>query len=158
MRWLLTAALSVSSGVVMAQAAPTAGSHVIVVTPDKVAWSPAPNALPAGARLAVLEGNPFEAGPYTMRLSMPGGYRIPPHSHPGVEHVTVVKGTFKVGMGEKFDPSAMTQLPAGTFAALDPGVHHYAEAQGETIIQLHGIGPWAITYVNPMDDPRKPSP
>ena len=158
MRWLLTTVLSLSSGVVMAQAAPTAGSHVIVVTPDKVTWSPAPNALPPGAKLAVLEGNPFEAGPYTMRLSMPGGYRIPPHSHPGVEHVTVVKGTFKVGMGEKFDPSAMTPLPAGTFAALDPGVHHYAEAHGETIIQLHGIGPWAITYVNPMDDPRKPSP
>jgi mannose-6-phosphate isomerase-like protein (cupin superfamily) len=158
MRWLFTAALSLSTSVVMAQATPPAGSHVIVAQPEKITWSPAPNALPSGAKLAVLEGNPFEAGPYTMRLQMPGGYRIPPHSHPGVEHVTVVKGTFKVGMGEKFDPAAMMTLPNGTFAALDPGVHHYAEAQGETVIQLHGIGPWAINYVNPKDDPRKPSP
>ena len=158
MRWLLTAALSLCSSVALAQAAPPAGSHVIVALPDKVTWNPVPNALPSGAKLAVLEGNPFEAGPYTMRLMMPAGYRIPPHSHPGEEHVTVVKGTFKVGMGEKFDPATMTTLPTGTFAALDPGVHHYAEAQGETIIQLHGIGPWAINYVNPKDDPRKPSP
>jgi len=117
----------------MAQAAPTPGSHVIVVTPDKVTWSPAPNALPPGAKLAVLEGNPFETGPYTMRLSMPGGYRIPPHSHPGVEHVTVVKGTFKVGMGEKFDPSTMTALPAAA------GVRF---GGGSTRIALRVAGSW----------------
>jgi hypothetical protein len=75
-----------------------------------------------------------------------------------VEHVTVVKGTFRVGMGEKFDGSAMSPLPAGAFAAIEPGTAHFAESQGETILQLHGVGPWAITYVNPADDPRKPTP
>ena len=97
-------------------------------------------------------------GPFTMRLRMPNGYRIPPHYHPAVEHVTVISGTFKVGMGEKFDAAAMTQLPSGTFAALPPGMRHYAEAQGETTIQLHGIGPWGIVYVNPADDPSRRTP
>jgi quercetin dioxygenase-like cupin family protein len=85
---------------------------------------------------------------------VPNGYRIPPHHHPGVEHVTVLEGTFKVGMGDKFDPSALTALPAGTFAALAPGTRHFAEAKGKTVIQLHGVGPWSLVYVNPADDPR----
>jgi anti-sigma factor ChrR (cupin superfamily) len=123
--------------------------------PDQVVFGPAPDILPPGAKLAVLEGNPFEPGPYTMRLSVPNGYRIPPHHHPFVEHVTVIKGTFKVGMGETFDPSALSALPVGTFAALAPGVRHFAQADGETVIQLHGTGPWSLTYVNPADDPRR---
>jgi quercetin dioxygenase-like cupin family protein len=106
----------------------------------------------------VLEGNPSEAGPFTMRVLLPTGYRIPPHYHRATEHVTVLQGTFKVGMGEKFDGSAMTALPAGTFAALEPGTRHFAEARGETIVQLHGVGPWGISYVNPADDPRQATP
>jgi quercetin dioxygenase-like cupin family protein len=93
-----------------------------------------------------------------MRLQVPDRYRIPPHFHPATEHVTVLKGTFKVGMGEKFDASAMTRLPTGTFAALEPGVRHFAESEGETVIQLHGTGPWRLTYVNPADDPRQRTP
>jgi quercetin dioxygenase-like cupin family protein len=159
MRYLLVATLALNAGIASAQDAPqTTATHAIVVLPDQVAWGPAPAALPAGARAAVLEGNPGEAGPFTMRVLLPNRYRIPPHFHRAVEHVTVVKGTFKVGMGEKFDPSAMTPLPAGTFAALEPGTRHFAESQGETILQLHGIGPWDITYVNPADDPRKTKP
>jgi hypothetical protein len=61
-------------------------------------------------------------------------------------------------MGEKFDAATMKALPAGTFAALDPGVRHFAQAEGRTIIQLHGIGPWSLTYVNPADDPQKRTP
>lgn len=147
--------LTVLAGSVAAQGSPSAPSHAIVALPDKVVFGPAPDILPAGATLAVLEGNPFETGPFTMRLSMPDGYRIPPHHHPFVEHVTVVNGTFKVGMGEKFDASAMTALPVGTFAALGPGVRHFAQAEGETVIQLHGNGPWSLIYVNPADDPRQ---
>jgi quercetin dioxygenase-like cupin family protein len=106
----------------------------------------------------VLEGDPGKAGPFTMRVLLPNRYRIPPHYHPVTEHVTVVKGAFKVGMGDKFDASAMTSLPAGTFAALEPGTRHFAESQGETILQLHGVGPWGITYVNQADDPRQRTP
>jgi quercetin dioxygenase-like cupin family protein len=89
---------------------------------------------------------------------MPDGYRIPPHSHPGIEHVTVLEGAFKVGMGDKFDASALKELPAGTFAALAPGTRHFAQASGATVLQLHGVGPWKLVYVNPADDPRNKTP
>lgn len=159
MRYLLLAALTLGVGTASAQGLPqTDGSHAIIALPDKVTWGPGPASLPPGAKAAVLEGNPAEAGPFTMRVSLPSGYRIPPHFHAKVEHVTVLKGTFKVGMGERFDPSAMTPLPTGTFAALEPGTRHFALAEGETILQLHGVGPWGLTYVNPADDPRKQAP
>jgi hypothetical protein len=135
-----------------------AQTHAIVALPDQVSWGPAPALLPTGAQLAVVEGDPTVAGPYTMRLLMPDGYRIPPHFHPATEHVTVLEGTFKVGMGEKFDVATMKDLPVGTFAALDPGTRHFAQAVGRTVIQLHGTGPWSVTYVNPADDPRKRMP
>ncbi len=158
MRCLLVVALSLTAGVAAAQGSPETKTHAIIALPDQVTRGPGPASLPPGARAAVLEGNPSETGPFTMRVLLPDRYRIPPHFHPVVEHVTVVKGTFKVGMGDKFDRSAMTTLPTGTFAALEPGTRHFAESQGETILQLHGVGPWGITYVNPADDPRKQTP
>lgn len=159
MRYLLLAALTLGAGTAWAQGLPQAdASHAIVALPDKITWGPGPASLPAGAKAALLEGNPAEAGPFTLRVSLPDSYRIPPHSHPRVEHVTVMKGTLKVGMGDRFDSSAMTALPTGTFAAIQPGTTHFVEAQGETILQLHGVGPWELTYVNPADDPRKKTP
>ena len=159
MRGLLVAALTLTAGAASAQGSPqTNAAHAIVALPDQITWGPGPASLPAGTKAAVLEGNPSETGPFTMRVLLPNRYRIPPHFHPAVEHVTVLPGTFKVGMGDKFDGSAMTSLPTGTFAALEPGTHHFAESQGETIVQLHGVGPWRITYVNPADDPHQQKP
>jgi quercetin dioxygenase-like cupin family protein len=117
-------------------------------------WQAGPPSLPAGAKLALLEGDPTKEGPFTMRLLLPDGYKIPPHTHPKVEHVTVISGTFNLGMGEKFDESAGQQMPAGTFAFWPAGMKHFAWAKRETTIQLHGIGPWTINYLNPADDPR----
>jgi hypothetical protein len=157
---LLALPLALIAGAAAAQGAPGAGDdeHAIVAQPDKISYGPAPAVLPTGAELAVLEGTPTEPGPYTMRLRVPDGYRIPPHYHPGIEHVTVLEGTFKVGMGEKFDRAALAALPAGTFAALAPGTRHFAQAQGRTVVQLHGDGPWSLVYVNPADDPRNRAP
>jgi quercetin dioxygenase-like cupin family protein len=139
-----------------AQGAPTVGEgHAVVVTPAQVTYGPAPAALPPGAEVAVLEGTPAEPGPFTMRLRVPDGYRIAPHYHPAIEHVTVLEGTFKVGMGEKFDAAALKPLPTGTFAALPPGTRHFAQAQGRTVVQVHGVGPWKLVYVNPADDPQQ---
>jgi mannose-6-phosphate isomerase-like protein (cupin superfamily) len=123
-------------------------------TPDQVKYGPAPPFLPPGAQLAVLEGDPMAAsGDFTIRLKMPDGYRIAPHTHPHRENVTVISGTLKVGMGDQFDASKMASFGAGSFAYLDPSMHHYAAAAGETVVQIHGMSPAKFNYINPADDP-----
>ena len=108
----------------------------------------------AGAQLAVLEGDPMaSSGDFTIRLKMPDGYKIAPHTHPSRENVTVLSGTLKVGMGDQFDASKMMSFGAGSFAYLDPSMHHYAAASGETVIQIHGMSPLKVNYINPADDP-----
>jgi mannose-6-phosphate isomerase-like protein (cupin superfamily) len=123
-------------------------------TPDQVKYGPAPPFLPAGAQLAVLEGDPMaSSGDFTIRLKMPDGYKVAPHTHPNRENVTVLSGTLKVGMGDQFDASKMMSFGAGSFAYLDPSMHHYAAASGETIVQIHGLSPAKFNYINPADDP-----
>lgn len=125
-------------------------------TPDTVPYGPAPAFVPAGAQLAVLEGDPTaSSGDFTIRLKMPDGYKIPAHWHPNRENVTVISGTFKVGMGDTFDESKMHEFPAGSFAYLDPDMHHYAMAKGAVVVQVHGQSPVQFNYVNPKDDPSK---
>jgi quercetin dioxygenase-like cupin family protein len=126
----------------------------MLYTPKAVKWMDGPPSLPTGAKFAVLEGDPTKEGPFTMRLKVPNGYRIPPHTHPKTERVTVISGTFRLGMGETFDASKMEDLPAGTYGFWPAGMKHYAAAKGETVVQLHGVGPWQIHYLNPADDPR----
>jgi anti-sigma factor ChrR (cupin superfamily) len=130
-------------------------SHIIVGA-DEVKWGPAPPSLPPGSQFAVIEGDPSKAGgTYVIRAKMQDGYRIPPHWHPVTENVTVLEGTLVVGMGDKFDEAAGRPLTAGSFASMPKGVRHFAWAKGDTVIQVHGVGPFDITYVNPTDDPRK---
>ena len=125
-------------------------------TPETIPWGPPPPFIAPGAQLAVIEGNPAgSAGDYTIRLKIPDGYRIAPHWHPLRENVTVISGTFKVGMGDSFDKNRMESFPAGSFAFLDPDMHHYAMASGEVIVQVHGKAPLQFNYVNPEDDPSK---
>jgi quercetin dioxygenase-like cupin family protein len=126
-----------------------------VHTPDTIKWVDGPPSLPAGARMALLEGDPAKDAPFTMRLRMPDGYRIPAHTHPKVERLTVISGAFNLGMGEKFDQAATKEMPAGTYGFWPAGMKHFGWARGETVVQLHGTGPWSIEYVNPDDDPRK---
>jgi quercetin dioxygenase-like cupin family protein len=125
----------------------------LVYRPDDVEWWDPPPTLEPGARVAVLEGDPSEFGLFTMRIRMPDGYHIAPHSHPNVERVTVVSGTFRLGNGEELDPDAAEPLEAGSYTSIPPGEVHYAVAEGETVIQLSTIGPWVIEYVNPEDMP-----
>ena len=125
-------------------------------TPDQVQYGPPPPSVPPGAQIAVLEGNPMgTTGDFTIRLKMPSGYKIAPHWHPKRENVTVISGSLKVGMGDTFDESKMTSFGAGSFAYLDPSMHHYVEAAGETVVQVHGMAPLKMNYVNPKDDPSK---
>jgi hypothetical protein len=127
-----------------------------IFTPDSIPYGPPPAFVAPGAQLAVLEGNPGGAsGDYTVRFKMPDGYRIAPHWHPNRENVTVISGTFKVGMGDHFDEGKMAAFPAGSFAYLDPDMHHYAMASGEVVVQVHGQAPFQFNYVNPEDDPSR---
>jgi quercetin dioxygenase-like cupin family protein len=156
-RLLLAASVCAAPSLVAAQAPGAAGAappHAVVATPGAITWGAAPAVLPAGAKLAVLEGDPSKPGEFTMRVWMPDGYTIPPHFHPVTEHVTVIHGAFLVGMGDQLDASKFSELPTGSFGAIPAGMRHFARAKGEVILQLHGTGPWGLTYVNPADDPR----
>lgn len=125
-----------------------------LTTPGDIKWGPAPPVFQAGAQMAVLSGNPGSAGAYTVRLKMPDGYRIMPHWHPTTENVTVISGTFHLGTGPKFDQAKGSEMPAGSFGFVGPHMQHYAWATGETVVQVHGMGPFKLVYVNPADDPR----
>jgi hypothetical protein len=124
--------------------------------PDEVQWGPAPPFLPAGAQIAVLEGDPSKPGLFTIRLKVPDGYKVQPHWHPTTEDLTVISGTFNVGMGPKWDQSHPTSLSAGGFASMPARMKHFAWTSGETVVQVHGNGPFVINYVNPADNPVQP--
>lgn len=126
--------------------------------PPAIKWGPAPPFFPAGARFAVLQGDPSQTGLYTVRLEMPPGYSIQPHTHPTDEHVTVVSGTLMLGMGDTVRTRGANIVKAGGFITAKAGERHFAVARGRTVVQVHGQGPFAITYVNPKDDPRNARP
>jgi uncharacterized RmlC-like cupin family protein len=134
-------------------AAPAASAHV-VMTPAELKWGPAPPGLPTVATASVLQGNPGETGLYTVRLRLPANAKIMPHFHPTDEIVTVISGQFMIGMGDSFDKASMKTLPSGGFTVLPAEMHHYAMAKTAVVVQVHGMGPFAITYVNQADDPR----
>jgi hypothetical protein len=122
---------------------------------DKIKWQPGPPSLPKGAMMAVLEGDPAKEGPFVFRVKVPDGYRVPPHTHPKTERVTVIAGCFNIGMGDKFDAKATQEMSAGAYGYWQAGMNHFVWTKGETVLQFHGMGPWSIQYVNPDDDPRK---
>lgn len=123
--------------------------------PDKLIWKDGPPSLPPGAKFVVLEGDPTKEGPFVFRVKVPDGYKIPPHTHPKPERVTIISGNFHLGMGDTFDEKKGEVLPAGTYGTWPAGMKHFVWVKGETIVQFHGDGPWVINYVNPVDDPRK---
>ena len=149
MRFLTSAAL-----LVLFAATASAQKSDAAASGSNFKWGPAPAVFPAGAQMAVLEGDPSGSGLFTVRLRMPDGYKIAPHTHPTDENVTVISGTFRVGMGEKFEKKGMLTLHAGGFVTAPQGHAHFAQASGETIVQVHAIGPFALTYVNPADMPK----
>lgn len=142
---------------VRAQAPPASPAHA-VVTPASLQWGPGPPALPKGAEIAVLSGNPGEPGPYVLRAKLPAGYVIKPHWHPTDENLTVLSGEIKAGMGDTVDEKSMEAMTAGSFARMPATMRHYVVVTTATVLQVHGTGPFTLTYVNPADDPRLPAP
>lgn len=130
-----------------------AGAHILV-TPEDLEWSDLPS-LPPGAKIVVIEGPMTEAVPFTARIKFPADYELPAHWHPAVERVTVLSGTFNIGMGDKLDPRKTTALGPESVIIMQPKTHHFVWTKEVTVVQLNGTGPWGITYVNPADDPRK---
>jgi len=125
-----------------------------MISPNDLKWSDVPS-LPTGAKIAVIEGPMNEAVPFTVRLKLPANYQIPAHWHPAVERVTVLSGTFYMGVGDTLDTSKSMALSPGSMMILQPKTNHFAWNKEEVIVQLNGVGPWGVTYVNPADDPRK---
>lgn len=149
---LLVGSVCVAAGV--AQDTAKAKPEHTILTPTDIKWGDGPPSLPAGAQAVVLDGDPKKEGIFHFRLKLPAGYRIPPHWHPADERVTVLSGTFNLGLGSKFDDASLRALPAGSFFSLPTKTHHFALVKEETVIQLSTIGPWGLTYVNAEDDPR----
>jgi quercetin dioxygenase-like cupin family protein len=119
-----------------------------------IEWKAGPAALPPGAKMAVLEGDLTKESPFVVRFQFPDGYHVPPHTHPKTERVTIISGILYLATGEALDRNSAKKLSAGSFGYWPAGMKHTAWSEGETVIQLHGIGPWQINYVNPADDPR----
>jgi quercetin dioxygenase-like cupin family protein len=151
----LALGLAVAATISTPEARAQASDGHTILTAGDIKWSPAPPSLPAGAQAAVLYGDPGKDGLFALRLKLPKGYAIAPHTHPKPEIVTVISGTFRLGMGERADRSKGQPLAAGSFLALHPGMAHFAFADEDTVVQLNSTGPWTLVYVNPNDDPRK---
>lgn len=121
--------------------------------PEAAEWAPAPPVLPSGAEIAVLSGDPHAEGWFVLRLKFPDGYEVPAHIHSGDELITVVSGAFNIGHGEKLDRDAGTLLNPGGFVEMPAGHPHFAWTTAETVVQIHGPGPFDITYIDPADNP-----
>jgi hypothetical protein len=126
----------------------------MVVQSSALKWGPPPPGLPPGAEVAIVSGDPGKEVPFVIRARMPAGYKVLPHTHPTAEHVTVLSGTAHIAMGDKFDPNKGEAVKPGGFFAAEKDMHHYFWTTAPTVIQVHGIGPFGITYINPADDPR----
>jgi quercetin dioxygenase-like cupin family protein len=150
---LILAALGVAS--LAATAANPAGQTSMIAGAKDVKWGPPPPALPPGAKMAVLAGDPASTGLVTLRVKMPAGYKVPPHWHPTDEHVTVLSGSVLLGMGDKLDETRAKTLTAGGYVVAPANMHHFALTTTGAVIQISLNGPFGITYVNPADDPSK---
>jgi len=152
---LLPSLTAVALAVAALAPLPAAAAEASMMNPADIKWGDAPPSLPKGAKMAVIHGDPGKDGPFTVRLRAPGGYRIAPHWHSKDENLTVLSGTFMLGLGDKFDAKQMHALKAGGFHYLPAKTNHYAMTKGTTELQVSGTGPFDVTYLNPADDPSK---
>jgi len=152
--------LMFAAGLALTAAAPSpqsaAATHRIIRA-GEIAWGPAPATLPPGAQTALLYGNPAGDGLFAMRLKVPKGYRLPLHTHPGPEIVTVLAGKVRLVVGSMADAPSAPALTAGSFYSTEPGTPHTLLVDEESVIQVNGRGPWGIDFVDPAEDPARRS-
>jgi quercetin dioxygenase-like cupin family protein len=151
---ILGVVLTLSTLLVVAQekGKPSSAAEPRLLAAAEMQWGEGPPSLPAGAQMVVLDGDPKQKGPFTIRLKMPSGYKIPSHTHPTAERVTVISGAVHLGIGEKFDESAGRELKAGDFAVLPAGVPHFAWSPSEAVLQIHSEGPFQRNFVDPAHE------
>ncbi len=141
-----------------AVALPAAAADVVpaqvIVPPKAIKWLNFPLGGP-GVKAAVIAGDPDKPGPFVLRIKSPAGAKVPPHWHPDEEHITVLSGTFAVAMGDVFDAKKLTLMPQGSYALMPRDMHHFAQSKTATVVQVHGMGPFQVNFVNPADDPRQ---
>lgn len=129
--------------------------HHTVVSGDAITWGPAPASLPRGAQAAALLGSPAKEGPFVLRVKFPAGFVIPPHRHTKDEFVTVISGKVAIASGEKVERASLKPVPSASFIHLPAGMPHYLFAAEESVVQINGVGPFDVVYLDPKDDPRK---
>jgi uncharacterized RmlC-like cupin family protein len=132
---------------------PAGSDQPIVLTDTDLTWSDA-EGMPPGTQLALLAGDPSRSGPFTIRLKVPAGWRIEPHTHPAAEEVTVLSGSAAIGFGERFDESIMKELPTGSFLRLPAGNKHFASSREGAVLEVHATGPWAVDYLHAEPGPK----
>jgi hypothetical protein len=147
-------ALVIAAAATYGAAARAGKSEAVLINPGEIKWGDAPPDLPRGAQIAVVYGDPSKKGPFTLRLKLPNGYKIPGHWHTQDEHLTVLSGVFVLHMGDNLEAPAH-ELPTGAYHFLPGKMHHAAESKGDTVLQLHGTGPFDIHYLNAADNPNK---
>lgn len=118
----------------------------IQLPPEAQVWKDAPELAP-GVQLLVLQGDPKKEGLFTIRVRIPAGARLKPHWHPRDERVTILSGLVKVGFGDRWEEEGMTTFPPGSFYVNPPKSHHYVLMVEETVMQLTGMGPWVLHYL-----------
>ena len=161
---LLTAAAALLSLSSVAQTKPGSATSSlpaahIALRPDALRWTPMSSDLMEGTpafalaeppQVSLLDGDPSQAGAqFTLRIRLAPGTRVPPHWHPTEEHITVLQGRFSLGMGDQYDEASLQELPTGSYASMPKGMTHFALATGDTIVQVHGVGPFKSVWVTP---------
>ena len=152
---LCALALSAEEKKEAAKSKSSAAAKHVVMSEDDLKWGDAPPSFPPGAKMVVLHGDPSKPGMFIVRLKGPDGYKVAAHWHPTTENLTVIKGTFNLGTGDKLDETKTTAMTAGAFGSMPAKMHHYGWFKGETEVQVSGMGPFKLIYVNPADDPSK---
>lgn len=138
----------------MADEAPRIGMPTVTsLTPLEMTDWGTPKALLPGANDYVLQGNPGVEGIYTVRLKLPANYQIPPYYQTSTTYMTVISGEYHIGVGDTFDITKGKDLPPGSFITIPPNVHVYAWTTANTIVQIHGLGPWGVRYVTKPPGP-----
>lgn len=149
---LLLAVVLSASAAVIAQTDPAGFAQVL---PNRIRWAPSPS-IPPGGQSTIVYGDARKNAPYINRVKLPADYKIAPHSHPEERVYTVLSGTFYIGFGDTFDASRLRAFPAGSaFVVPAHASHFHWMRSGESVVQISGVGPSGIEYVDPDDDPRK---